>query len=744
MARTRRVATLLAVAFGTLPAAVAAGAPTPVAVFPTPGAQFAQPRSQIAFRGLAADQLGAIAVSGSRSGRHTGRIAADSDGLGGSFLPARPFTPGELVTVRTSLDLLGAATGRFQFRVATPAGTIFPVPRPSSPRVPNDVLRFETRPDLVPAAVSISRSSSSAAGGDIFVAPQAGPVQDGAAIFDPSGELVWFHPVTGIGQVSDFKVQSYEGQPVLTWWQGYTDVGVGVGTDLIFDRAYRQIAAVRAANGLGADLHEFRISPTGTALITAYYPVDADASSVRGSKHENTLDSVVQEIDISTGLLLFQWDSLDHVPLADSEVPLPNIAGYSYDYFHVNSVAIDSDGSPVISARNTWAAYKLDHSTGAIIWRLNGKHSSFKMGPGSSFAFQHDVELHPGGVATLFDDGAGPPNVHTQSRALALRLDTRRMTATRISQSEHAPPLLAAFEGNTQTLVNGDEFVGWGQQPNFTEFNSRGQAVFDGHFVGNNSNYRAYRFPWSAQPANLPAVTADVGTGPFTTVHTSWNGATDVAAWRVLAGPSPAELRTVTSAPRRGFETAITVAGRNTYVAVEALDPLGRTLATSGTATVRSRIVNVGTNQFVAPGGQPGVLLACFGAHPCTGQLTLSAGPTVLARRRRETIGADTGGIVHLSLSNAGRSALAHAHGRPIGARLTVSDLDGGGESTLITLVPFTTSGRPATSTTTESGSVHILGPTAFVSPRGPPACHLDALVSTLQRSYRQCRRATG
>jgi hypothetical protein len=293
------------------------------------------------------------------------------------------------------------------------------------------------------------------------------------------------------------------------------------------------------------------------------------------------------------------------------------------------------------------------------------------------------------------------------------------MTATRISQSEHAPPLLAAFEGNAQTLVNGDEFVGWGQQPNFTEFNGRAQAVFDGHFVGNNSNYRAYRFPWSAQPADLPAVSGDVGAGPFTTVHASWNGATDVAAWRVLAGASPAALRTVGTAPRHGFETAITVPGGNRYAAVQALDLSGRTLATSATAAVRSRIVNVGTSQFVAPGGQPGVLLACFGEQACTGQLTLSAGPTVLARRRSETISANSGGLVHLSLSNAGRSALAHARGRPIGARLTVADLDGGGESTLVRLVPLTTSGRAPTSTTTGSGSVHIFGPSAFVSPQG-------------------------
>ena len=50
------------------------------------------------------------------------------------------------------------------------------------------------------------------------------------------------------------------------------------------------------------------------------------------------LDSVVQEIDIKTGLVLYQWDSLDHVPLADSYEAMPATAGGPFDYFHINSV----------------------------------------------------------------------------------------------------------------------------------------------------------------------------------------------------------------------------------------------------------------------------------------------------------------------------------------------------------------------------------------------------------------------
>ena len=79
---------------------------------------------------------------------------------------------------------------------------------------------------------------------------------------------------------------------------------------------------------------------------------------------------MAQEIDIPTGLVLFQWDSLDHVPLsagytqAARAAHIANGIGNPYDYFHINSIALDRDGNLLISARNTWAVYKVNHHTG--------------------------------------------------------------------------------------------------------------------------------------------------------------------------------------------------------------------------------------------------------------------------------------------------------------------------------------------------------------------------------------------
>jgi hypothetical protein len=565
--------------------AIGGGHPPVVSVFPIPGSRVAPPESQIVFRGLPIHDVGAIRVTGSRSGVHEGRVVADSDGHGGSFLPSRAFTPGERVTVKVRPHLL--TRGRsFSFTVATPAGTAPHSIQYPEGRAPNDVLSFRSRPDLQPAAVEITKSSAPASEGDIFLAPEHGPVQRGPEIVAPDGSLVWFHPLPYPQLATDFKVQRYRGQPVLTWWQGNIGAGEGDGEDVIMDSSYRQIAVVHAANGLTADLHEFRLTSRGTALITSYYPVRWDASSVHGPRQSIVFDSVIQEIDIKTGLLLFQWDSLDHVPLTDSYQPLPHDSGHPWDYFHVNSIQPDGHGRLIISARNTWAAYKLDKRTGGMIWTLGGKHSSFKLPREAGFAFQHDVRVRSHGdqIVTVFDDGAGPPVVHGESRALTLKLNPRDGTGKVLKVYSHDPPLVAWYEGDVEELPNGSHFVGWGSIPFFSEFDRSGREVLDGRFVSGNSSYRAYRLPWTGRPTTAPSVAA-VASGTSTRVYASWNGATEVASWQVLAGTSPGALRALGTGKRYGFETQLTIPATS-YVAVKALDAHGRVLATSSTVHV--------------------------------------------------------------------------------------------------------------------------------------------------------------
>lgn len=363
-------------------------------------------------------------------------------------------------------------------------------------------------------------------------------------------------------------------------------MGHGQGEDLIYDTSYHPIATVKAAEGYSADLHDFVITPQGTALIVAYNPVRADLSSVGGPHEGTVLDGVVQELDIRTGLVLFEWHSLGNVAF-DESYAKPGADGL-FDYFHINSVALDSDGNLLVSARNTWAVYKINRRTGRIMWRLGGRRSSFTMSRGTRFAYQHDARRQPDGTITLFDNGS-EPKVHPQSRAIALRLDMKTMTATLVREWTHPQTVLAGSQGNMQTLPNGDRFVGWGSEPNLTEFSPNGRVLFDAALAAPSSSYRAYRFAWSATAPGRPAIAAANGRGGKLTVYASWNGATDIARWQILAGATPSALKPLTDVMRTGFETTATVSTLAPYVAVQAQNAAGQELGMSATIKPSAR-----------------------------------------------------------------------------------------------------------------------------------------------------------
>ena len=560
-------------------------AATPVSVFPVPGDRVATRETQIAIRGLPSSRFGTITVTGSESGVHTGAVKSDSDGAGGSFIPTKPFTAGERVTVKTGLDVTGGSQGSWSFTVETPAHPASARPLKLGTRAKGDVWRFVTEPNLKPASVKVTVKRKGIADGDLFLAPQAGPYENGVEILNSVGRLVYFKSVPNGQYATDFRVQSYAGRSDLTWWQG--DViasGTGRGEDEIYNRSYQHVATVRAGNGLRSDLHEFELGSSGTAWVTAYQPVIWNASQVKhGSKREIVLDAVAQEIDIKTGLVLYQWDSLDHVALGASYAPVAK-GGVPWDYFHINSIQPQPNGSVLVSSRNTSAVYELSGQTGKIQWTLGGKFSSFQLGTGVRFFYQHDARIQADGQLTLFDD-AGMPFRESQSRALTISLDARTNTATVAHQDTHTPKLRAPAEGSVERLPNGDELAGWGQAPDAaTEFNAQGKVVFDARFVGGNSSYRAYRSPWTGTPKTRPAIAAHLYRG-HTTVSASWNGSTETSRWRIRAGHSIKSLKVVATDRKTHYETNMKLGAREGYVEVQALDAGGKVLATSRTIT---------------------------------------------------------------------------------------------------------------------------------------------------------------
>jgi hypothetical protein len=442
------------------------------------------------------------------------------------------------------------------------------------------VRHFFSRPDLRPPKMTVLHTGKTA-DGHLFVAPSAGPGQRGVLILDNIGDVVWFHPTTP-NTAMNFRTGRYTGKPVLTWWEGKAERGLGRGTHVILDQSYRVVARVPAGNGRQSDLHEFVLTPQDTALVTSYEMRPIDLSAVGGPVGGKVIGGVVQELALPSGRVLFEWRSLDHVTVDETHAVFD---GHPLDYFHVNSIDLTADGHLMVSARNTWAVYKVNRRTGEVLWRLGGKKSSFEMGKGTVFAWQHDARHHGNGLVSIFDDGAAP-QVEPQSRVLVIALDGKRGRASLVRKYTHHPGrLVTKFMGNAQVLGNGNVVVGWGSEPYVTEFAPDGTILFDVKLPQGGQNYRAFRFPWVGRPFTRPALVVHAAHGSRN-LYASWNGATEVTSWRLLAGAAAAELEPGDKVPKRGFETTFAAPAGMRYASVIALDRHSKQLGRSKTIQI--------------------------------------------------------------------------------------------------------------------------------------------------------------
>ncbi len=556
-----------------------------VTVSPLPGTPEASPQTQISFLGVQASKLRSIHVIGSQTGRHAGTLRSYDSESGASFLPSAPFQEGEHVSVcATVLSASGRRRVATSFQVATAAHLSYQPPFEFA-GTRGEAQTYHSV-DLKPPQITITQpAGTQSAPGDIFATPYAGPAEHGAMIFESSGQLIWFHrPPNPNWGTANLQLQSFAGHEDLVWWQGLINTfGFGTGEDVIANSAYEPVARIKGANGLQADLHDVQLTPSGAAYITAYYPVRTAVPIPGGGgalRSAVVLDSVVQEIDIRTGLAMWEWQSLGHVPFAESHLGPPTSAAAPYDYFHIDSLQPLSEASLMIGARNVWGVYAIARHTGQIAWRLGTRRSSsLQLGSGVRFGWPEEAQMLAGGQLALYDGGAKSTS---SPRGEVLDLEWSKKTASLAVGGQlrrTLGPPRSAGQGSLAALPGGNWLVGFGGLPNFTEFNSEGNVIYDAQFPAGEVGYRIYREPWQGQPSAPPNLLANTS-GSGTTAYVSWNGATDVASWRLYGGSSAQMLEPLATVPATGFETAISTQAVDEVLA-QALNAAGEVLGES-------------------------------------------------------------------------------------------------------------------------------------------------------------------
>lgn len=471
---------------------------------------------------------------------------------------------------------------------------------------------FVSAPELHPPKLAVLTRRAGAPRRGYFLAdtlPNVGQRRPligapGVLLLDSSLRPVWVHEAGRRGAAGDLEQESYRGHPVLVWWEGgLTRRGAitgGLPRLVVVNQQYRTVATLQAASPWLVDAHDAQIVGSDIWVIVLRVVSDQDLAPYGGSINGSLYDYGVQEYNLATGRLLYTWDALNpggqpHVPLSQSEqpAPRPGTTGSAaiWDPYHLNSIQLLAHHRLLVSMRNTWAVYLIDRATGQPMWTLGGKATSFRLGRGTRFAWQHDARLAGSGSEsgtgrpeelTLFNDNCcRPGNLGGRpSEGMILRLSPSTHRVKLVAAYRHNPPLVVGSFGSLQLLPAGKVLIDWGG-PYFSEYTRSGKKLLDARWPGIDRSYRTlYTHTWVGTPYYPPSGVVRPAHGR-TVVYASWNGGTRVARWVVLAGTSRHALRRVGGHRRTGFETAIRLKRGYRVYEVRALDARGHTLRTS-------------------------------------------------------------------------------------------------------------------------------------------------------------------
>ncbi|KAJ5367250.1 hypothetical protein N7541_001191, partial [Penicillium brevicompactum] len=432
--------------------------------------------------------------------------------------------------------------------------------------------------------------------GHIFIAPaNVSAGNSGPYIYTGSGELLWNGANITKKEVNNFHPCQIAGEEKLCMLElqhghGVTASGPAlvVGQDLGMSK---ETGLTEIKGGQAYDMHELNSVDNGSAILTIHYiPHIWDLSEIGGPSVGYIRTCGFQEIDVATGAINFEWDALDHIGIAESQMEMgPSRWGdglspeSSWDYFHINSVDKDSHGDYYISSRHSSTILKISGQNGTVMWRLGGNYSDFTFEPGLNFSSQHHVRLQAEDeasvVLSVFNNGYdGSRQTAGSSSGLLLRLNMTTMHVSLIHRYPAPHGFLSHKKGSLQILPGGNAFASWGGTLNVSEHAPDGShTVFQANLIDESHGahvYRVWKANFTTAPATSPDVKAVAISKTGTTVwYVSWNGATEVQAWRIYAAQDPSiGYKLIGSFPKEGFETRLEIKGSFPWAIVEAVN----------------------------------------------------------------------------------------------------------------------------------------------------------------------------
>ncbi|KAK3703323.1 hypothetical protein LTR37_014535 [Vermiconidia calcicola] len=457
-----------------------------------------------------------------------------------------------------------------------------------------------------------------------FVAPYARLRQkdfkkwNGPHIYDGNGELVWSGaPMFKHYNMYDFRLAKVDGEDKMTVIFEDEATGMILDSNYEISQSVDMLGQVlpqwlldQIDGSRGTNMHDFNLIHDGKRVLMltkVWENATREESAAVGFDGECTAKwQGFKEVDVATSEVLFEWSAHGHIELEESTFEKKggiqkmcngNAGPGGWDILHLNSIDKFPDGDYLLSSRHTDAVYKISHLDGSIVWRLGGTKSDFHFPDGGLFSRQHHARVYSQNethtLISVFDNAMGTgPHEHStadQSRGLLLSLhtDVKPMKVETLANFDRPDGRYTSARGSVQFLENGNAFVCWAKGSFISEHTSDGKLIMEAEFMLDKANtYRGYKYPWIGHPAHSPDVHAaaiDMGSNMTSTlVHVSWNGATEVAAWKLYrtnAEGNSDEL--IASTSRQGFETSLSYPGFATFVILEAIDANGEVLGRS-------------------------------------------------------------------------------------------------------------------------------------------------------------------